>query len=671
MTRETDDAGPAPILRIRLDGSFRCLSCAPEQDPVPGIDAAELVGKYFPERIVEPERPEVVKALERIREEWAGAALSVSLRGGDSRRRFEMQVDPIAAGAEDGASFEIRLREARPTSRDAFRGLAEEMRDGICEVDQEGRIVYVNPAFAALLGGSPDHWVGSDPCVGVHPDDRRRVSNLFRPGARARRRGALVYRVQSTRGVPLQLEATAREFDDDTGCPRVVVAIRDVTERENVRRALERHVELETRVAEISRFFVDIEIDAIQQGIESRLAAVAGLADAQHIWMYSFSTGRDEGPELFDWWRDEVGNRAPVPANRSISTFPYSTSLIMSGRVYHVTDVDALPPEAERERQDMLDRGVRSILGIPIMSRGRFVGFLGFESFDREIDWPEETIMLLRMVGEIFYSALRRRRAAMDLRHSQSQLMQSQKMEAIGTLAGGIAHDFNNHLAVMLTNARFVRQEIDADPEVFAAIEDFERSADHCAQLTRSLLAFSRRSPSEIVPVAVAEVIEGVEGLVRPLLPSVIHFETSLAPELGFFSVDRVQMQQVLVNLLVNARDAMPDGGPIRMHACRRLPTQAEAAEEGLDGEREYIVITVEDAGTGMDEETRERAFEPFFTTKEVGRGTGLGLAMAYGIVRQGRGSISIESAPGQGATIRVFLPALAKDPDPSVSGEG
>ena len=270
--------------------------------------------------------------------------------------------------------------------------------------------------------------------------------------------------------------------------------------------------------------------------------------------------------------------------------------------------------------------------------------------------------MLLRMVGEIFYSALCRRRAVEDLRQSQSQLLQSQKMEAVGTLAGGIAHDFNNHLAVMLANARFVRQEVEAEPEVVSAIEDFERSADHCVQLTRSLLAFSRRSPVEIVPVEVADLVEGVEGLVRPLLPPTISLETVLMPDLGSFAVDRVQIQRVLVNLLVNARDAMPDGGPIRLDACRRPILSTEAAAEGLDESLEYIVLSVRDTGHGMDAETQNRIFEPFFTTKSVGHGTGLGLAMAYGIVRQRGGAIAVESRPGQGSTFRVYLPSVQLD---------
>jgi PAS domain S-box-containing protein len=547
---------------------------------------------------------------------------------------------------------------ASPQDQDRFRMLVDHMRDSICEIGQDGRILYASPSYVELFGGSAESLVGSDPLALVHQDDRRRVSQMFRPGARSRRQGTLVYRAQSMQGELLHLEATAREFKGQDDQPRVVVATRDVGERENVRSALERHVQIETLIAELSRFFIDVDIDEIRAGIQSRLASVADLADAQHSWMYSFSSN-GEDVEFFDWWREEDDLRKPVAASQSIAAFPYSTSLLMSGRVYQVTDVDALPDEADNERKDMRKRGVQSILGIPIMSKGRFVGFLGFESFDRETNWPEETIMLLRMIGEIFYSALHRRRAVEDLRQSQSQLLQSQKIEAVGTLAGGIAHDFNNHLAVMLANARFVRQEVEADDEVVAAIKDFERSADHCAQLTRSLLTFSRRSPVEVVPVEVARLVEGVEDLVRPLLPSSIDFEAVLMPDLGSFAVDTVQIQQVLVNLLVNARDAMPEGGPVRLEVSRRAVSTAEAAAEGLSESREYVVLSVTDAGEGMDVETQGRVFEPFFTTKPLGHGTGLGLAMVYGIVRQSQGSIAVESQLGSGSTFRIYLPGV------------
>lgn len=655
---ELPDRAADSSVQVRLNASLVCMTLTKTGADLLGVPGESLVGKYFPELLAPSEMPTIVETLRAVVEERSSAIIIASFDLTGTLRWLELTVTAVDAGSEDGAVLEITFRSSGFGGEDRYRALVDNMRDSICEIGEDGRILYASPSYAELFGGSLDRILGSDPIESVHVEDRRRVSHLIRPSARSRRQGALVYRAQSLLGSPLHLEATAREFIGEDDRRRVVVSIRDVTERENARSSLERHISLEARVAELSRLFIDIEIDAIQAGIENALARVADLAEAEHCWMYAFSTRKDE-TEFFEWWRDEDLPGNPIKAEDSIAKYPYSTGLVRMGRVYQVTDVDALPEQAENERLDMLERGVRSILGIPIMSSGQFVGFLGFESFEREINWPEETIMLLRMVGEIFFSALRRKRTAEELRHSQSQLLQSQKMEALGTLAGGVSHDFNNHLAVMLGNARFVRQEVEAGPEVLSAIDDFERSADHCAQLTRSLLAFSRRSPVEVVPVEVAGLVDDVEGLVRPLLPASIDFETRLAPDLGAFAVDRVQIQQVLVNLLVNARDAMPEGGPIRMKACRRPISAGEASAHGLDKHREYVVLSVEDSGHGMSEDVQGRIFEPFYTTKEVGQGTGLGLAMAYGIIRQSEGAIALESRPGEGSIFRLYLPAI------------
>ncbi len=667
---DENDMRSEPSLHLRLNAALVCVSSSGDEAGSLGFSGESLVGKFFPELLAPGEMPTIVETLRSVVEEHCAAIIIASFDMSGSLRWLELEVSAVDSNAKDGATIQIVLRRDGLRSDTRYRALVDNMRDSICEIGEDGRILYASPSYAELFGGSLDLLLGSDPVESVHVDDRRRVAHLFRPGARSRRQGTLVYRAQSVFGAPLHLEATAREFTGEDGRPHVVVSTRNVTERENARGSLERHIALETRVAELSRIFIDIEIDAIQGGIENGLARVAELAETEHGWMYSFSTGKD-APEFFDWWCDEALEGCLIGAANSMDQFPYSTRLISKGQVYQVTDVDALPEHAASERLDMLERGVRSVLGIPIMSSGRFVGFLGFESFELEINWPEETIMLLRMVGEIFFSALRRRRVAEELRQSQRQLMQSQKMEAVGTLAGGIAHDFNNHLAVMLGNARFVRQEVEADSEVLSAIDDFERSADHCAQLTRSLLAFSRTSPAERVPVGVADLVEGVEGLVRPLLPSEIDFETRLMPDLGWIAVDRVQIQQVLVNLLVNARDAMPEGGPIGMEACRRPLAAAEVSAHALDPNRDYVVLSVKDAGHGMTTDVQSRVFEPFFTTKDVGHGTGLGLAMAYGIVRQSEGAISVESRLGEGSVFRVYLPSVALDPTHVAPSQG
>jgi nitrogen-specific signal transduction histidine kinase/CheY-like chemotaxis protein len=259
-------------------------------------------------------------------------------------------------------------------------------------------------------------------------------------------------------------------------------------------------------------------------------------------------------------------------------------------------------------------------------------------------------------MAEIFVGALRRKRAELRLRDSQLQLSQAQKMEALGTLAGGIAHDFNNQLTVMLANARFAMRRLPEDDEVARALVDLHRAAQHCAQLTRGLLAFSRRTPASPRPLEVSAVVEDVEELLRPLIPSSIDFQIVDRHDGAQIVADPVQLQQVIVNLVVNARDAMPEGGRLTLGVSAREVERAESLAHGIAA-GSYVELAVSDTGVGIDPSVRERIFEPFFTTKEPGKGTGLGLATCYGIVRECHGAIAVQSEPGRGATFRVLLP--------------
>jgi two-component system cell cycle sensor histidine kinase/response regulator CckA len=248
-----------------------------------------------------------------------------------------------------------------------------------------------------------------------------------------------------------------------------------------------------------------------------------------------------------------------------------------------------------------------------------------------------------------------RRQAEQDRVELAAQRHQSMKMEAIGRLAGGIAHDFNNLLMGILGNLELVTGDLPGDHPAAAALADAQLAAESAAALTRQLLSFSRKQMIQPRLIEPNQAVEGLRTLVNRLIGEDVVVEWSLEPDAGKVRIDPGQLEQILVNLLVNARDALPQGGTVRV-STRHVTFAAAARPPGAERLR-YLLLSVSDDGSGMDEATRARVFEPFFTTKPQGRGTGLGLATTYGAVRQAGGFIEVDSAPGHGATFRVYLP--------------
>ena len=247
----------------------------------------------------------------------------------------------------------------------------------------------------------------------------------------------------------------------------------------------------------------------------------------------------------------------------------------------------------------------------------------------------------------------------------EQEMRQAQKMEAVGRLAGGIAHDFNNLLTVISGYAAFVRESLAEGDDLRGDIVEIEQAARRAATLTRQLLAFSRRQVLLPKVLDLNSVVEGMTGMLERLLGEDVDVRTALDESLWPVKADPGQLEQVLVNLAVNARDAMPKGGVLRIATQNVLLDHASPGPDGVPAGL-YVRLDVGDTGVGMDEATRLRAFEPFFTTKDVGKGTGLGLSTVYGIVRQSGGTIEIESAPGEGAVFRILLPVVAERVEPT-----
>ncbi len=262
---------------------------------------------------------------------------------------------------------------------------------------------------------------------------------------------------------------------------------------------------------------------------------------------------------------------------------------------------------------------------------------------------PDRLRLVLRDIGEH--------------KRLQAQLRQSQKMEAVGQLAGGVAHDFNNLLTLISNYATFVQEAIPADSPALADLAELRNATDRAAELTAHLLAFSRRQVLRAEPVALNPFVAELQRMLARVLGVRIEIALDLDPAVQGVSVDPTLFHQVLLNVAINARDAMPSGGTITITTSRLRIGKRISGQEGPHPDvpaGEYVGLTVADQGKGMSAEVRARAFEPFFSTKGKARGTGLGLSMCYGIVRQLDGDIILQSERGRGTRVHIFLPAIA-----------
>jgi signal transduction histidine kinase len=303
--------------------------------------------------------------------------------------------------------------------------------------------------------------------------------------------------------------------------------------------------------------------------------------------------------------------------------------------------------------------GFHGAFGFPIKIGTEVEGVI--ELYSREIEEPDEE--LLKMVTDVGLKIGQfgeRARAEEALRRTEAQLQQSQKMEAVGRLAGGVAHDFNNMLTVIRGYSELVLSRLGAGEPLRKELEEVKKAADRASGLTSQLLAFSRRQFIAAKTLDLNAIIHNMEGMLRRLLgEDIVELCTVLDPQTGQIKADPGQIEQVIMNLAVNARDAMPSGGRVTIETGNiNFGQEGYRAPLGLEPGR-YVALIIRDTGLGMDEETQSHIFEPFFTTKEKGKGTGLGLSTVYGIVKQSGGYIEVESKPGRGAVFKIYFPCV------------
>lgn len=537
---------------------------------------------------------------------------------------------------------------------EGYRQLLEAAPDAILVVDLAGRILFANRQTTKVFGYAAEELTGQ-PIEVLIPARLHEAHRRHREGYAAapaqRPMGidmTLVARRKDGAEFPVEVSLSPVRMN---GVSVVSAAVRDVSWVQSARAAVTR-AHYNAQIAQLGQLMIGAREPAdIAAAVPRFLAAILG-ADASVLYLLN-----GEHTELVAQGANGIadeslhGLRFPADARSGPALLLSSPERVL------VVKGDALAPSGAFPGE------FRTAIGMAIAGGEGPVGALvAYVRHDRT--FSEDDRNLVRSAANIVGSAIKTIRTEDKLRHSQ-------KLEAVGQLSGGIAHDFNNLLTVIIGNLQMIEDDVAGNEAIAQPVDAALRAATNAAELTRKLLAFSRRQALRPRPIDVNERVGGMLEMIRRALGERITILAHPDPQAPRALADPGQLETALLNLVVNARDAMPKGGRLTIEiGTRRL--DADYVEDAGDLEAgRYVMIAVSDNGMGMPPEVLKRAFDPYFTTKERGKGSGLGLSMVHGFAKQSQGHVAIYSEPGHGTTVRLFLPIAPQAQDVESQIEG
>ncbi len=643
---------------------------------------------------------------------------------------FLQAIANVLATAIDRARTEAALR----SSEEHFRSLIENASDIVTVVGDNGVFRYASPSVERVLGYGPSELLERNAFDYVHPDDMALVTEALaraiqRPGTPQ----AAQFRFRARDGSWRLLDAVGQARAEHSGSAHLIVNARDVTERQRQERALRENKErLRTVIAGAPLVLFALDRHGVFTMVEGRGLDALGVRPALLVGRSAFELYADLPHALADVRRALAGETfsSVVDVFGVVFETWYSPVRDGDGPVAGVigvgTDIterrraeEALRHSEESHRALVQHASYAIYRSTP---DGRFltvnpalVAMLEYESAEQllgvdlatdvyadpterarilarfeqsgdaldgvEVTWKRRNgqSILVRLAGR----AVRRADGSIECfetiaedvterRALEEQLRQSQKLEAIGQLTGGIAHDFNNLLTIILANAQLLAKAIPATLEhAHADLRDVTSAALRGRVMVKELLGFARRSRLELQPVSLDGLVRDLSGFLRRILPADVEIVTHDGADLPDVRADVHAVEQIVFNLATNARDAMPDGGVLRIETSQVHLAEEQRQACGAVRAGAHVCLAVDDTGVGMDAATRARMFEPFFTTKAPGKGTGLGLATVYGLVKQHGGGIEVDSEPGRGTRFRIYFPPAEEAAVPAQASGG
>ena len=550
-------------------------------------------------------------------------------------------------------------------SQERNRVIVDTAFDGVITIDSTGIVTDWNAQATAIFGWPREDALGRALSETIIPERHRQayehgLREFLRTGVGTilNRRIEVVARHRDGREFPVELAVSPAKI----GEAYIFSAfIRDITERRRAERRLVSQYAV-TRALSESRTLAEAVpkvLQAVGETLEWDLCLfwqvdkVGGVLRCLDLWS---APSVSDDPFIQATWQRVLTRGQGLPGG-----------IWASGKSAWVTDVVTGSNSSHGEQAQQ--GGFHGTFGFPILVGSEIEAVIEFCS--REVRQPDnELLKMLEDVGLKIGHFGERVRTEEVLRETEAQLRQAQRMEAVGRLAGGMAHDFNNLLTVIRGYSDLLLSRLGSTDAMRKDTEEIKKAADRATGLTRQLLAFSRRQFVETKVFDLNALVANMDGMLRRLIgEDMVELSTELDASTGAIKADPGQVEQVIMNLVVNARDAMPKGG--RLAVATRNVTIGEEVDLDAVGvpPGSYVLLVVRDNGHGMDAEIRSHVFEPFFTTKETGRGTGLGLSTVYGIVKQSEAHITVESAPGLGATFRIYFPRVEQAAPEMVAG--